>query len=93
MTLIGLLIMIIIAMIVGTLGQSIAGYSLGGCIVSAVVGFIGAFLGRWLAAQLGLPEPFPLIVEGETFPLLWSVVGSALFVAVIGLLSRRRRVV
>ena len=92
MTLIGFLILVIIAMIVGTLGQSIAGYTLGGCIVSTVVGFIGAFVGGWLAGQFGLPEPFPLEVDGEFFPLVWSVVGSALFVAVIGLLTRRRRV-
>jgi uncharacterized membrane protein YeaQ/YmgE (transglycosylase-associated protein family) len=93
MTLVGFLILVIIAMVVGTLGQSLAGYSLGGCIVSAVVGFIGAFLGRWLASQLGLPEPLPITVDGETIPLVWSVIGSVLFVAVIGTVSRRRRLV
>jgi hypothetical protein len=29
-------------------------------------------------------------VGGQTFPVVWSIIGSALFVAVIGLISRSR---
>jgi uncharacterized membrane protein YeaQ/YmgE (transglycosylase-associated protein family) len=90
MSLVSLLLLLLIAAIAGTIGQALAGYSMGGCLLSIVVGFIGAVLGLWLARELGLPEPFPIRVGGETFPLLWSIVGSALFAAVIGLLSRQR---
>jgi uncharacterized membrane protein YeaQ/YmgE (transglycosylase-associated protein family) len=90
MTLISILLLLLIAAIAGSIGQALAGYSMGGCLLSIVVGFIGAVLGLWLARQLGLPEPFPIRVGGETFPLLWSIIGSALFAAVVGLLSRRR---
>lgn len=93
MTLLGLIILLAIAAVAGMLGQALAGYSLGGCLISAVVGFIGAFLGMWLARQFGLPEPLPISVEGETFPIFWSIVGSALFAAVLGLISRRRSLV
>jgi uncharacterized membrane protein YeaQ/YmgE (transglycosylase-associated protein family) len=93
MSLLGLIILLAIAAVAGMIGQALAGYSLGGCIVSALVGFIGAFLGMWLARQFGLPEPFPISVEGETFPIFWSIVGSALFAAVLGLLTRRGRLV
>jgi uncharacterized membrane protein YeaQ/YmgE (transglycosylase-associated protein family) len=93
MTLLGLIILLAIAAVAGMLGQALAGYSLGGCLISAVVGFIGAFLGMWLARQFGLPEPLPITVEGETFPIFWSIVGSALFAAVLGLISRRRSLV
>lgn len=93
MSLLGFIILLIIAAIAGALGQSLAGYSMGGCLISAVVGFIGAFLGMWIARQLGLPEPLPITVDGETFPLLWSIIGSALFAGVLGFLSRRRRLV
>ena len=92
MTILGILILLAIAAIAGLIGQAIAGYSLGGCLVSIVVGFIGALLGMWLSRQLGLPEPFLVVVQGEPFPILWSIIGSALFTAVISLLSRRRRV-
>ncbi len=91
MSLIGLIILIIIAAICGSIGQAIAGFSRGGCLIAAVVGFIGALLGMWLAQQLGLPEILPVTIDGETFPIVWSIIGSALFSAILGLLSGRRR--
>jgi uncharacterized membrane protein YeaQ/YmgE (transglycosylase-associated protein family) len=51
MSLIGFLILLVIAALAGTLGQSLAGYSVGGCLISAVVGFIGAYLGMWIARR------------------------------------------
>ncbi len=91
MTIIQFLVLLLIAAVCGSIGQSLAGYSLGGCLVSAVVGFVGAFLGVWLARQLGLPEVLTIRVAGETFPVEWSIVGSAIFALIVGLLSRRRR--
>lgn len=91
MSLTGFIVLVIIAAICGSLGQAIAGYSRGGCLIAAVVGFIGALLGMWLGQQLGLPEVFPITIDGETFPVLWSIIGSALFSAILSLLSGRRR--
>lgn len=90
MTLFGFLIYLLIVAIVGALGQAIAGYSLGGCLVSMIVGFIGAFLGQWLAQALGLPELLPVTVDGQTIPIVWATVGSAIFTGIISLLFRRR---
>lgn len=90
MTLIEGLVLLLIAAIAGGLGQALSGYSLGGCLISIVVGFIGALLGLWLARQLGMPEPFPLTIGGETFPLLWAIIGSALFSGILGALTRQR---
>ena len=92
MSLVGFIILLAIAAIAGSIGQALAGYSLGGCLVSIIVGFIGAFIGLWLAQNLGLPEIFSINVEGESFPVVWAIVGSALLTAVIGLLTRPRRV-
>ena len=88
--LIQFLILLLIAGICGALGQAIGGYSHGGCLVSIALGFIGALLGRWLAGALGLPEIFAIPAAGMKFPIIWSIIGAALFVAVIGLISRRR---
>lgn len=91
MTLIDLLILLLVAGVCGALGQAISGFSRGGCLVSIALGFIGAILGMWLARQLGLPELLLLPVGGKSFPVVWSIIGSALFVAVISLLTRGRR--
>ena len=90
MTLIQVLVLLVVAAICGAIGQSLAGYSLGGCLVSAVVGFVGAFVGLWLARELRLPEVLVVNIGGEAFPVLWSIVGSAILALIFGLLSRRR---
>ena len=90
MTFIELLLLLLIAALAGGLGQALSGYSLGGCLVSIVVGFIGAVLGLWIARALGLPEPFPVTIGGRAFPVLWAIIGSALFSAVLGLIARQR---
>ncbi|HKL19079.1 MAG TPA: GlsB/YeaQ/YmgE family stress response membrane protein [Halalkalibaculum sp.] len=87
----GLLILLLIAAICGGIGQSISGYSMGGCLISIVLGFVGAFIGKWLAAELGLTYLLPVNIDGETFPIIWSIIGSALFTLVIGLLTRGRK--
>jgi uncharacterized membrane protein YeaQ/YmgE (transglycosylase-associated protein family) len=93
MSLLSILLLLLVAAVCGNIGQALVGYSVGGCLMSTIVGFIGAWLGSWLSVQLGLPEPFTISIGGETFPVLWSIIGSALFVAVLGLITRRRVVV
>jgi len=85
-----LIILIIIAAVCGAVGKAIAGGARGGLIVSTALGFIGALLGPWVAKKLSLPEPFMVTVGGHPFPILWSIIGAALLVALIHLLSRRR---
>lgn len=89
MTVLELIILLCVAGVVGAIGQAIAGFSAGGCLVSIALGFIGALIGVWLARRLGLPELFVVSVGGTSFPIIWSIIGSALFVALIGLVSRR----
>jgi uncharacterized membrane protein YeaQ/YmgE (transglycosylase-associated protein family) len=90
MTILDLVVLLIIAGLCGALGQAITGFSRGGCLVSIALGFIGALLGMWLARSLGLPELFSVQIGTTSFPIIWSIIGSALFVAIIALLSRGR---
>lgn len=92
MSLTAFLLLLLIAAVTGAIGQALAGYSHGGCLVSAGVGLLGAFIGIWIAAGLGLPTFFVIDVGGFDFPVVWSIIGSGLLVAVLGLLrggSRR----
>ncbi|MFL5771595.1 MAG: GlsB/YeaQ/YmgE family stress response membrane protein [Flavisolibacter sp.] len=86
MTIVEFLVLLLIAAICGSIGQSLAGYSLGGCLVSIIVGFIGAYLGLWIAGKFGLPEIFAITIGGKTFPIVWAVIGSAVFTLIVGLI-------
>jgi uncharacterized membrane protein YeaQ/YmgE (transglycosylase-associated protein family) len=88
MSITSFLLLLLVAAVCGSIGQALVGYSVGGCLVSAVVGFIGALFGSWLATQLGLPEPLTLQIGSESFPVLWSIIGSALLVGVLAFLNR-----
>ncbi|WP_233200124.1 hypothetical protein [Blastopirellula marina] len=91
MTLIEFLLLLLVAGICGSIGQSLAGYSHGGCLVSVALGFIGALLGAWISRWLGVGDFLAVQIGGATFPIVWSIIGGALFAAVMALLSGRNR--
>ena len=82
------LALLIIAAICGSVGQALAGFDLGGCLVSIVVGFIGAYIGLWISRKLGWPEMLTIKLGNKTFPIIWAVIGSAVFTLVVGLVRR-----
>ena len=88
MTLMELLVLLIIAAICGSVGQALAGFDLGGCLVSIVVGFIGAYIGLWISRKMGWPEMLTIKLGDKTFPIIWAVIGSAVFTLVVGLIRR-----
>jgi uncharacterized membrane protein YeaQ/YmgE (transglycosylase-associated protein family) len=88
-TLPGLILLVVIAAVCGAVGRAIGGGVRGGLVVSTALGFVGALLGPWLANQMKLPEPLMLQISGHSFPVLWSIIGAAVFVALIHLISRR----
>ena len=90
MTLVDIIVLLLIAGLCGSLGQAISGFSRGGCLVSIALGFVGAVVGMWVARMLHLPELFAIRIGNTTFPIVWSIIGSALFVAIISLVTRRR---
>ena len=85
-----LLLLVIIAAVCGAIGKALAGGARGGLIVTTALGFIGALIGPWFARALKLPEPLMVTIDRHPFPVLWSIIGAAVFVAVIHLFSRRR---
>ena len=89
MTILNLLLLLLVAGICGGVAQALVGYSHRGWFVSIALGFIGALLGSWLAGALGLREVLALRIGDGTFPIVWSIIGAALFVAALHLFNRR----
>jgi uncharacterized membrane protein YeaQ/YmgE (transglycosylase-associated protein family) len=91
MNLVEFLLLLLVAGIIGALGQALGGYSAPGCAMSIVIGFVGALIGRWLQHQFGLPTWLTVDVGGPVkFPVVWSVLGAALLVVVLRLIMGRR---
>lgn len=91
MSIVELLVLLLIAGICGAVGKAIVGYFPGGFLASIGVGFVGALVGTWLARMVGLPELFAIHIGTTTFPIIWSILGSAVFVGLISLIAGRRR--
>jgi uncharacterized membrane protein YeaQ/YmgE (transglycosylase-associated protein family) len=89
MSLPSLLVLLVIAAICGAIGRTLAGGG-GGLITSIAIGFIGALLGPWMARLINVSEPLMVRVGGEPFPIVLSIIGAAIFVALLHLFSRRR---
>lgn len=87
-----LIILLIVGGIVGAIGQRLAGYSRGGCLTSIAIGFIGALIGSWAVKQFRLPEIYVLTIGHTSFPIVWAIIGAAVLVAILGLMTRRRYV-
>ena len=84
---IDILISLIIAGIAGSIGRSLSGFSRGGCLISIVVGFIGAIIGTWLARELQLPDPFVIVIRGTSYNILWTIIGAVIFTAALSLIT------
>lgn len=84
-----LIVYLVVALLCGLIGQMVAGRSVGGYVVSTVVGLIGALLGGYLARAVGAPEPFPVVVGGRAIPIVWAIIGAALVTFVVAQGQRR----
>ena len=86
MSLFSILILILVAAICGSIGAQLGGRSTRGCLTSIVVGFIGALIGTWVSNQIGIRDFF--YIKG--IPVFWSIFGSAVFVAIINLMTNKK---
>jgi uncharacterized membrane protein YeaQ/YmgE (transglycosylase-associated protein family) len=90
MTLTGAIVLLVIAGVCGSIGSALAGYTHMGCLSSIALGFIGAWLGGWFAHQVHLPELYVLHIQNESFPVVWSIIGAAVFAGVVSVLLQRK---
>jgi uncharacterized membrane protein YeaQ/YmgE (transglycosylase-associated protein family) len=88
MSLLQFIVLIIVAAITGAIGQALGGYKRDGLLLAVILGFLGAYLGTWIATELGLPVILAIELGGISFPIVWAIIGAAIFVALVGLIGR-----
>ena len=84
------ILLLLIAGITGGIGRSLVGFKRGGCIISIVVGFIGAYIGTILAREFHFPDFWSFEIRGINYPIIWSIVGAAVFTAVLSLIVPKK---
>ena len=85
-----LLVLLLIGAVCGVLGKALVGGSRGGLITSIALGFVGAVFGSWAGREFKLPQPLIIQLGGNSFPIVWPIVGAALIVVVLQWLIRPR---
>ncbi len=85
-----IIILLIIAGITGGIGRALVGFKRGGCIISIVVGFIGAYIGTILAREFNFPDLLSFEIRGIKYPIIWSIIGAAVFTAVLSLIVPKK---
>ena len=90
-TLVGLLVLLIVGAICGVIAEMLVGFSVGGFFASAVVGFLGAFIGTWLGHALHAPTLLTLNVEGHPVEIVWSILGAVVLLLVLSVVRRGSR--
>ena len=89
MTITSIITAILIGIVVGVLGRLVVpGKQPIGMLVTILVGIVSAFIGTWLAVQLGIPTATNGI---DWLELLVQVIVAALGVALVASLMGRRR--
>jgi uncharacterized membrane protein YeaQ/YmgE (transglycosylase-associated protein family) len=88
-TLVDFVVFLVVAGICGAVARAFGGGTRGGFILSIVLGFVGAFIGTWMARTLHLPRFWVIAIEGHPFPIVWSIIGGMVLVALAHALSRR----
>ena len=92
MSILEIIVYVVIAGVCGAIGGAIAGGTRGGFVVSVLLGLVGAFLGTWIARQFHLPAIWTVVIGGHPFPIVWSIVGAIILVAIADLFMRPRYV-
>jgi len=90
MSLLEFIVYLLIAGICGAIARALGGGTPGGFLVSILLGFVGAFVGTWIARAAHLPEFAVVSIGGHHFPIVWSITGALILVLLVHAVSRQR---
>ena len=83
--------LVVVAGVVGVMGQFLTGYSRGGLPVSVIMAFVGAVAGPYFADYIDWAEPIYVPLGDVRFPLVTSAAGALVLVVIVNLLTKKRK--
>ena len=91
MSIIEIGILAVLAAIVAGVGQTITGYSRGGCPVSFIVAFFGAAVGPRIARNFDWPEPLVVPIGPVELNVVSSAACALILVVIVNLITAKRK--
>jgi uncharacterized membrane protein YeaQ/YmgE (transglycosylase-associated protein family) len=85
-----LVVLLIIAGIAGAVGTALGGRGRSSFVASVGLGLVGAVIGPWVVHQFHLTELVELQVGDQPFPLISTLLGASLTVALLHVASGPR---
>jgi uncharacterized membrane protein YeaQ/YmgE (transglycosylase-associated protein family) len=82
-TILGLLLLLLLAGLCGAVAQSLLEYKRGGIGTTLLIGLVGAAVGAIIARVFGLP----LLLVISRLPIIWSLAGSIVLVVALKLVA------
>ena len=83
-----ILMLVVIAGLCGLIGGQLMGARRMNVLLAIVLGFIGALAGKLIANYFHLPPLWELNFGGESFPVIWAVIGSVIVVGIYTFFSQ-----
>jgi uncharacterized membrane protein YeaQ/YmgE (transglycosylase-associated protein family) len=80
-----------VAVICAPIALFLTGKSHGGCPISVIAAFLGAYVGPRAAIEFGWVEPFLLSVGEVQFPVVTSAAGALILALLVNLVTLKRK--
>lgn len=90
-SLIGFLILLALALVIGLIAKGIMGFHRGGLLTAIGLGFVGGLLGVIIPRVTNLPELLVVEIGGTRFPVVWALVGTILLIMLVSMVTGRGR--
>ena len=86
-----ILLILVISAICGAIAGAITGAKQSGCWANVGVGLMGSIVGFFLQRMLDLPSVMDLHIGRGRFPVVWTIIGSIVFIVISQLFMPKKK--
>ncbi len=81
--------MLVTAGIFGLVASNLMGAKRMNFVLLVLLGFAGAWLGKWIQGYFGLPDFWSITIAARSFPIVWTTLGCIVIVGIFSFVFQR----
>ena len=81
--------MLVIAGFFGLVASKLMGAKRMNFVLLVLLGFAGAWLGKWVQEYFGLPGLWSITIAAQSFPIVWTTLGCVVIVGLFSFFTQR----